>query len=69
MLLPDGRTRVQAILDSVLEHGLSGSAPHSQLYLAYTVGKPQDNLRVEGDISLAIRKRVYTPLDDADSHG
>lgn len=67
VLLPDGRTRVSAVLDAICGAALEGSAPHATLYLAYTVGKPAESVTVSGDLRLAIARRVVN-ADADDSH-
>lgn len=64
----DGRGNLDAVLDSICTEAIAGSEPHARLYLAYVLGKPVENVNLNGDgLTLTIRKRVVTSEADANN--
>jgi hypothetical protein len=60
-LLPDGRSSLRAVMESIRAEAISGSAPHQKLFLAYTVGEPDANVVLSGSVVTCIERRIVKP--------
>lgn len=57
-LMPDGRTSLRAVMESIRTEAIGGSAPHQKLFLAYTVGDPDQNLTFQGSMYSRIERVI-----------
>jgi len=60
-LLPDGRSSLRAVMESIRTEAIAGSAPHQKLFLAYTVGEPDANVNVSGNLVTRIVREIVKP--------
>lgn len=60
-ILPDGRSSLRAVMESIRAEAIAGSAPHQKLFLSYTVGEPDANVNVTGNLFARIERVIVKP--------